>query len=196
MIAGPVQLRPPVDILLERSSNETDWFSVIALEFVFPLRVEELPRSIIIGLRDEDTGAASEIPFIVGQGRILPFLASDDPVLLQHHQQHLRVDHGAGVEGFHGAIMLRVARRTSPEGRSGDQARGRRTTRTKPVNPVRTRAQDPGSGTAMMLSRPALGPAVDGPLSLSQTVFHRLGLDPSMPDWLRLNPIFCRPSRR
>lgn len=69
-------------------------------KFVLPLGIKQPLRAFIIRLRHEDVRRATQVP-ILGRGGINKFLRGADAVFFQHHHEHLRVDHRAGVKKFH-----------------------------------------------------------------------------------------------
>jgi len=70
------------------------------LQLILALSVKQLVRPIVIGFRYEHFGRTIQIT-IVRRGRINELLRRSDAVFLQHHDEHLRVDHRPGIKKFH-----------------------------------------------------------------------------------------------
>ena len=70
------------------------------LKLILALRIEQLMRTIVVGFRDQDLGQSVQIS-VVGQACVDEFLRGRNPMLLQHHNEHLGVDHRACVKQFH-----------------------------------------------------------------------------------------------
>ena len=57
-------------------------------------------RAVVIRVGDEYFREAVQVT-VIRRARLVKLLSGGDAVLFQHHHEHLRVDHGSGVEELH-----------------------------------------------------------------------------------------------
>ena len=69
-------------------------------KFVFPLREKQLMSAVEIRFGNENICGTIQIA-VVGRGGVNEFLRGGDAVLFEHHHQHLRIHHRAGIKRFH-----------------------------------------------------------------------------------------------
>jgi hypothetical protein len=69
-------------------------------KLVLALGIEELVGAVVVGFRHEDLGGAAQIA-VVRRGGVHKRLRGGNAMFLQHHHEHLGVNHRAGVKQFH-----------------------------------------------------------------------------------------------
>ena len=71
----------------------------LILQLIFPLGVEKLVGAVVIGFGNENFCGTVQVA-VLGKARVHKFLRGDDAVFFEHHDEHLCIDDGAGVEKF------------------------------------------------------------------------------------------------
>ena len=71
-----------------------------SLQFVFALGVEQLVRPVVIRFGHEHFGGTIQVA-VIGQVWLYELLRRGDTVFLQHHHEHLGVNHRPGIKKFH-----------------------------------------------------------------------------------------------